>query len=187
LNLDADERLTPEAVEVLNTLRDEENLGRYEAYELRRRNFMYGKWIKVAGSYPDWICRFFNQSQTRFSSQKVHTRIESSNTLRIKADILHHQDQGISQIIGRLNLYTTWQAEGLFSRGKSVSVAAPVGHGLSSFFKAYLIQAGFVAGLNGLTLSLLRGLNSYFKYAKLIEMQRAFSNASDRKDSNEHV
>jgi glycosyltransferase involved in cell wall biosynthesis len=172
LNLDADERLTPEAVEAIDALRQGGRLDKFEAYTFRRRNFMHGKWIRVAGSYPDLICRLFNQRKTRLSPLKAHARVESAKVRKLKADVLHMQEQNYADMVARMNLYTTWQAEAMVAEGQRATPFTPVAHALYAFLKAYFVQCGFLAGVDGLTLSLLRSQSSYFKYAKLIELRK---------------
>jgi hypothetical protein len=46
-------------------------------------------------------------------------------------------------------------------------------HGTSAFLKHYVIKTGFLAGLDGLTLSLGKALASYLKYARALEIRRA--------------
>ncbi|WP_419584943.1 glycosyltransferase family 2 protein [Thiolapillus sp.] len=169
INLDQDEILGSDLIERLPQL-DLQNPA-VEAYECRRKNHLHGKWIKVAGWYPDYICRIFNKNKTDFSQVKTHARIQTARLRRLNEHILHYSFRDLRDMINRLNLYSDWQAETLFNNGKKVSTFTPVIHGMISFAKHYLVKRGVLAGLDGLSISILNALGSYFKYAKLIEKQ----------------
>jgi glycosyltransferase involved in cell wall biosynthesis len=169
--LDADERLDQDLVNELPGL-DLDNAS-IEAYECRRKNHIHGRWIKVAGQYPDYICRIFNKSKTDFSPDQIHARIETKKLSKTSGHILHNSFENLNDMIRRMNLYSDWHSEDLFNRHKRVSGLAPITHGMISFFKFYIFRRGFMAGLDGLSLSITNSLGSYFKYAKLIEKNKS--------------
>jgi len=172
--IDADERLDEDLVAALPTL--DLNNDAIEAYECRRKNHFNGRWIKVAGQYPDYICRIFNKSKTDFSKLQIHARIETKKLKRIPGHILHYSFDSLRDLIARMNQYSDWQSQTLAERGMQVSGFAPFFHGLSSFIKFYLIRRGFMAGLDGLTISIGNAMGTYFKYAKLIEINKRRAN-----------
>lgn len=169
--IDADERLDDDLVNELQGLNPGE--GGVEAYEMRRKNFLHDQWIRVAGQYPDYICRLFNKTATRMSEDYTHTRITTQKLGRLSGHFLHYSFDNYANMLDKLNLYSDYQSQTLFERGKKVSRFAPFLHGLYAFIKFYFLRRGFVAGLDGLTLSMLNAMGSYFKYAKLIEKQRS--------------
>jgi glycosyltransferase involved in cell wall biosynthesis len=168
INLDQDERLDDDLVAVISELDFKDQ--QIEAYECRRKNYLHGKWIKVAGWYPDYICRIFNKNKTDFSAAKIHARIETSRIKRLEGHIIHYSFKDIRDMINRLNDYSSRQAEVFYDQGRIVSSITPVLRGLGSFIKHYLLKRGILAGLDGLTISTLNALGAYFKYAKLIEL-----------------
>ena len=167
VNIDADEKLDDDLIyELANLKLDPENV---EAYECRRKNHFHGRWIKVAGQYPDFVCRIFNKAKTDFSQVKLHTRIESKRLSRLSGHIIHNSFEDLSDALNRLNLYSDWLSEDLYNKGVKVPAHAPFSHGLVAFIKFYFLKRGFMAGLDGLTISIVKALGSYYKYAKLIE------------------
>lgn len=81
-----------------------------------------------------------------------------------------------SDMLKTLNDYSTVIAGDLFASGRRVTVLAPVYHGIAMFFKIYLIQKGFLDGMPGLVTALTKAGGSFFKYAKLLELQRENKN-----------
>ncbi|MGI9316311.1 MAG: glycosyltransferase family 2 protein [bacterium] len=174
--LDADERLDEDLVTELKTL-DFENQSA-EAYECRRKNHIDGRWIKVAGQYPDYICRLFDRTKTDFSPLQTHARIITSKLGRLSGHIVHYAIENLNDMSKRMVRYSDWQSQSMFEEGKKVSKFAPIGHGIGCFIKFYLLRRGFMAGLDGLNLSIFNAMGSYLKYAKLLEKQNSSRRAS---------
>lgn len=171
LNLDADERLDDDLIEQIQSLDCSHSF--YDAYEFKRKNILHGKWIRVAGWYPNYVKRLFNKNKTDFSSVRIHTKITSKKFKRINGHIVHYSFENYEDMLKTLNKYSTWQAEILFRQHKKTSSLAPFVHFFVAFIKHYFIQLGFTAGIDGLTISILNALGSYFKYAKLLEQYQA--------------
>ena len=73
LSLDADETVTPELREEIQTL-----LGApaaLDGYAVRRRNIFWGRWVRHGGLYPDWQLRVFRRGRGRFVERVVHESV----------------------------------------------------------------------------------------------------------------
>ena len=77
-----------------------------------------------------------------------------------------------NDLFARANKYSTWQAEEMMKEGRRASLGTAALHGAASFVKHYFLKRGFLAGVDGLTISVAKALTSYLKYAKLVELQR---------------
>ena len=75
-------------------------------------------------------------------------------------------------MIKRLNDYSSVIAKELFNSGRRAHVLSPLHHGIGMFFKTYLIEKGFLDGMDGLVTAITKAGGSFFKYAKLLEIQR---------------
>jgi glycosyltransferase involved in cell wall biosynthesis len=64
LNLDADERLTPQLVGEINAIL-EENAPEVAGYLLRKRTVFMGRWIRHGGHYPTYHLRLFRRGSGR--------------------------------------------------------------------------------------------------------------------------
>ncbi len=170
LNLDADERLENDLAEWL-LANDLATLG-VDAIETRRRNFVGNQTTRFAGQYPDYICRIFNSKKAGFSPVVAHSRVQAAAIQRIACHITHYSYRDYPDILNRACKYAVWTAEELAKSGKSIYPLAPFSHGFFSFFKHYVVKLGFLAGLDGLTLSIGKGLASYLKYAHAISLIR---------------
>ncbi len=171
LSIDADERLHGDAIETIADLGLEKT--EYDGFALRRRNYIGSRWIKVCGWYPDYLIRLYNRKKTRYSDRKIHDIVVTTNFKRTKADIIHYSFRNIGELFGKSDRsYSTWAAKLMYKNGRMATCFSPFLHGASAFLVSYFFRKGFMAGVDGFTVSLSATLNSYLKYAKLLEYYR---------------
>jgi hypothetical protein len=73
----------------------------------------------------------------------------------------------------RQNRYTTLAARQAFELGRSANLLHMLFSPLVRFLKFYVFRLGFLDGVAGLAHISIGCMNSYLKYAKLIELHRA--------------
>ena len=171
LSIDADERLTPELVAKIEATDFDHTP--YDGFALRRRNLVGSRWIKSCGWYPDWLVRLYRHDRLRFPEVKQHATVPTNNTQRWRADLLHYRYKNIGELFAKPGRnYSTRGAKILWDKGKRAHWWSPLWHGGAAFFVNYFVRGGILGGIDGLTLSKSIALNSYLKYAKLLEYQR---------------
>lgn len=171
LSIDADERLTPELVKMIE--QTDFNSTPYHGFALRRRNLIGSRWVKGCGWYPDYLVRLYRHDKLRFPEVKQHATVDTTNTQRWKADLLHYRYRNIGELYAKPGRnYSTRGAKILYLKGRRATALSPLWHGTSAFVVNYLLRGGFLSGIDGLTLAKSLATNSYLKYAKLLEYQR---------------
>lgn len=171
LSLDADERLTDEAIEATNEL-DLDN-SEYEAFALRRRNYLGSRWIRTCGWYPDYCVRLFDREHTAFSDSRQHASIATARMARLDADIEHYSFANLGELFTKAGgRFSSRAAKIMYLKGKKANALSPVVHGANAFVRKYVFQRGFTSGLDGVSVALSAAVNAYLKYAKLLELQR---------------
>lgn len=170
--MDADERVTPELKEaILRVLTSNDN--RLDAYDIRRKAFFLGRWIKHCGWYPGWVTRLFKKNSAYFTEERVHEGLKVKGSIgRIHADLLHYTDPDLFHYFDKFNRYTTLAAEELAVAGKHFSFVQLLVNPLWIFVKMYVIRLGFLDGLQGFILSVLSSAYVFTKYAKLWEREK---------------
>lgn len=144
------------------------------AYKLPRLSSYCGKFIQHAGWQPDYVLRLFKRGEARFSDDLVHERVVTSqNVVALQNHLLHFSYLDFSQVLSKVDAYSSASARQAYARGKRSSVAGALGHGAWAFFRTYVIRAGFLDGAHGLALSISNAETSYYKYLKLWHMQQA--------------
>lgn len=171
LSLDADERLTAEMVQAIKSL-DLENSD-IDAYAFRRKNMIGSRWIKYCGWYPDYCTRLYNKKTARFADVKQHAKVVSRNTRLLDVDFYHYSFMNVGELFSKSGRnYSNRSAKIMFQQGKRANSFSPFLHGLSAFLKAYVFKRGFLQGVDGFSVALSSSLNSYLKYARLLEFQK---------------
>lgn len=171
LSIDADERVTPtlaaEIKQVLQTGDDQ------AAYKLPRLSFYCGQFIHHSGWHPDYVLRLFKRGTAKFSDDLVHERVVTQQSVHaLKNHLLHYSYLSFSQVLQKVDAYSSASAKQAYARGKRSSVAGALGHGAWAFFRTYVIRRGFLDGAHGLALAISNAETSYYKYLKLWHMQQ---------------
>ena len=170
LNLDADERLTPGLVEGIKKLDLENNS--VDVFEFKRLNYIGSRTTKYAGQYPDYVARLFNRLTADFTPVKAHTRVRGKKHQKLNCQLVHFSYRDYSDLFNRQCKYAAWMAEEYVEQGKLVSPVAPFCHCVWTFVRHYFIKLGFLAGLDGLSISIAKATGTYLKYAYSLELQR---------------
>ena len=171
LCLDADECVSPElASSVVRALQAPAT----PVYRMARCNRFLGRWLRHGEGYPDWSPRLFDRRQARWSDDEVHEKVLYAVTPgTLKGDLLHESGEDIGRYLEKQNRYTALAAAVLHRRGQRAGLAELTLSPLLRFFKFYLLRLGFLDGLPGLVHISIGCMNSFMKYAKLIELQRS--------------
>ncbi|MGM0549207.1 MAG: glycosyltransferase family 2 protein, partial [Bacillota bacterium] len=114
--IDADERVTEDLrAEIVETLNQAE--AKVEGYEIARKNYFLGKWIKYCGWYPDYTLRLF-KGRYRYSGL-VHESPEIDGKIaKLKNNFIHYTYQDLESYTAKINQYTSLDAEKKYQSGK---------------------------------------------------------------------
>jgi glycosyltransferase involved in cell wall biosynthesis len=169
LSLDADERLDDlmcQSIQNIKKLKDHP-----DAYGFKRKNYIADRWIKHCGWYPDVCIRLYNKNVARFKDIAGHSSVQATNTKILDGNIIHYSYQNYHDLLHKTNRFSSRGAKMLQQQGKKANYFSPFIHFTAAFFRKYFLQKGFLQGIDGLTISLTASINSYMKYAKLLEMK----------------
>lgn len=169
LILDADERVTPELAEEIRAVRGNEDPS-VAAYRIKRKFYMWGRWLRHSGLYPTWVVRLVHRGRVRYVNRgHAETQEVSGRILDLKHDLIDENLKGIEEWFERQNRYASREADfelaeerrpfpgaDLFSRDPLVRRAAMKrlawglpGRSLWYFLYAYFIRGGFLEGRDG--------------------------------------
>ncbi|QWD61998.1 glycosyltransferase family 2 protein [Polynucleobacter sp. MWH-UH25E] len=166
LSLDADERLTPALrSEILTAIHHSAHV---DCFAIPRLSWYCGRFIRHSGWSPDYVDRLFKRGSARFSDDLVHERlIPNGPVAKLENRMLHYSFMNYSQVLQKLDRYSTASAEQAFAKGKTSSPLKAVLHGVWAFIRTYFIRAGFLDGSQGFTLAISNGQGTYYRYIKL--------------------
>jgi len=192
LILDADERVPPELARELGdkATADSANVG---AYRVRRRFYMWGRWLRYSSLYPTWVVRFVRRDRVEYvdrghaETQKVDGEIRN-----LENDLIDENLKGIDEWFARQNRYSTKDAEyemvrnaapldwgGLVSgdalrrRASLKQVAARMPFRPTLYFLySYVWRLGFLDGRDGLVFCRMKAMYQRMVAAKRHDLQR---------------
>jgi len=173
LCIDADERVSPQLAAAIQAALA---APASPVYRMARRNRFLGRWLAHGEGYPDWSPRLFNRLNARWSGDLVHEKVLYAVTPgTLQGDLLHDSSDDLSTYLERQNRYTTLAARQAYELGRSASVVHLLLSPVVRFFKFYVLRLGFLDGMPGLLHISIGCINSYLKYAKLLELRRSDS------------
>ncbi|PMP70323.1 MAG: glycosyltransferase family 2 protein [Thermodesulfovibrio aggregans] len=168
LVLDADERVTEALKKEIRYKINEDKDG----YFIPRKNFFLGKWIKHSGWWPDYTLRLFKKSKGKMQKRQVHEKILVEGKVgHLKEPLLHYTYHSIDDFIRKMKSYACLAAEEIVKNNPSQYkiIFRMIFSPLFTFFKMYILRAGFLDGLRGFILAVLYSFYSFLKYAEAWE------------------
>jgi glycosyltransferase involved in cell wall biosynthesis len=139
-------------------------------YEVSRRTWYLGAWIRHSGWYPDYQRRLFRRDAARFAGL-VHESLRPAQgegrVGRLAGDLLHYTVRSFAEHEANVEHYTTLAAEQLFRGGRrhwrgAMWVATPW-----SWFRSFVLQGGFLDGYRGARIARMAARAVWLKFAKL--------------------
>lgn len=168
LEIDADEHVTEElAKEIRQTI----DTTTFDWHEIPVDNHIGDRLVRYGwgasygkAAYPG----LFRKGVKVWGRQRVHPSLQWSGSKgpMLKSRINHYVDRNISDMIRRLDSYTTARAKDLRESGKIGSMTNNVRRLFSRFFKCYFCRKGYKEGGYGLLIALFAGLFPIISYIK---------------------
>lgn len=166
INLDADERLTPELKnEIRKTLQG--GHAPVNGYEIPYRHFFLGRRLRFGGVGNESHIRLFRKDKASYGDRLVHEGISVEPPIgRLSFSIDHKSYDSIAEYLTKCNLYTTLIAKDKYAKGERFHfwhhLRLPI-----EFLKRYVLFLGFLDGRPGLIYSLLSSYYVWMKFLKL--------------------
>ncbi len=176
--IDADERVDEPLRAAIENLRDAGALdrpGAPAAWEVCRRVWFLGRWIRHGGWYPEWRARLFDRRRARWAGVDPHDRVEADGAVARITDghLEHHTFRSFEDFVAKMNRFGTVSAREKDARGRRARLSDVVLRPPFRFFRMYVLRRGFLDGRAGYILARLASTSVFLKYAKLWDMQQA--------------
>jgi glycosyltransferase involved in cell wall biosynthesis len=165
LSLDADEALSEALEAEIWSLK--KTGPRHDAYTMPRLARYLGKWILHSGWYPDRKIRLYDRRKAKWVGEFVHESVQVDGRIgRLDSNILHFTCDSLSEHLKTLDRYTTLAAQEIAARKISVPLHSLILDPAWTFLRSYLVQRGFLDGLEGLTIAYMAAFYTFLKYSK---------------------
>ena len=171
LSLDADEWVTPKlrseiAAAIANS---GAHAGAAAAFRMPRLSSYCGRLMRHSGWWPDHVTRLFRRGSARFTDDPVHERLVVEDvTSTLNNPLMHEAFISLEEVLEKVNRYSSAGAASLHKRGRRATLAGAVLRGLWSFFRTYVLRAGFLDGREGFMLAVSNAEGTYYRYLKLM-------------------
>jgi len=180
-SLDADERVSDELKKSIDALRGKTDLA--DGYQIARRTYYQGRWIRGGGWYPDRQLRLFKKSTGHWKQRHVHESVTmdpGARVERLTGDLLHYTMQNAAhhhRMIGER--YAPLAARQMFEEGRRTSVLGVASAGPAAFIRSLILKGGLRDGFAGFTIASFAAHHAFLKHLMLWEKQTA-----DKTDKN---
>jgi glycosyltransferase involved in cell wall biosynthesis len=180
LSLDADEPVEPElAAEIREIMASP---AANDGYQIPRKTFFLGKWIRHGGWYPDYNLRLFRKGKGRFEERKVHEAIRVDGPVgHTRHAILHYAYPDLQSYLSTINKYSSLAVAVMAEQGVSpvrTTWLNIVFRPVFTFCLKYFFRLGFLDGKHGLVLNIFHSYYVFAKYAKAWEFTKGGNNAT---------
>ena len=161
--LDADEVVSAELANHIRTTVLESGV----SYQVKRRNYIWGKWLDNATGKDFQVRIFENHVNLRYH-RPVHEQLSGLTRLvRLKGHLSHYPKISTTEIIEKQNKYTSLECES--KDFKNTSYFVLFFKPFYTFISILLIKGAWRDGLRGLCWSFIVLTYEIFKSIKIIE------------------
>tara|TARA_R110002095_G_scaffold1355_3_gene7026 strand:+ start:413 stop:1165 length:753 start_codon:yes stop_codon:yes gene_type:complete len=168
IELDADERISQElAQEILQTVKTSKS----DVHLIPFDNYIGQTCVRYGwGGYfgVSQSPRLTRRGTKKWGLQRVHPKLDLSDKRggKLKNPIIHYVDKDISDLLHRLDRYTTLNAQDMRAQGNEGSFGHNVRRIFSRFYKCYVVRKGYKEGHYGFLITLCAGLYPLLSYLK---------------------
>lgn len=172
LIVDADERVTPELREEIQSLLKQDNLP-YVAYDIYLNEHFMGQRMHYSSLQGNKATRFFMRDKCRYEEKHVHADIIADGAIGVlKGKLNHNTYRDFDAFIAKLNRYAWWQARDYEKRTGKITAVHVVLKPFFRFLKHYVIRLGFLDGFAGFAYAYVQSYAVMTRYLKLWLLRR---------------
>lgn len=150
------------------------------AFRVRRRFYMWGRWLRYSSLYPNWVVRLVHRDRVRYVNRGHAETQEVDGTIaELRHDLIDENLKGIDEWFERQGRYARKEADHELAeerrarfRWRDLAAADPLvrraalkrlswrvpGRPLLYFAYSYVVRRGFLDGRDGLMFSLMKAM-----------------------------
>lgn len=171
LQLDADERVTPElAKEIQQKIENSDASG----YWIPRKNWFLGRFLMKGGVYPDYTLRLYKRGKGRLPQKDVHEQATvNGSTGYLREPLIHMADPSFKRYLFRFNRYTDFIADQYVSKKLAKNpltmLEYMVGKPAFWFFWTSFRHKAVLDGWQGIVFSFFSSIRFAVSYKKYLQ------------------
>jgi len=146
---------------------------RFAAYRIPRLDYVFGKWIRHGGWYPQFHIRLYRRDAGKWAGD-VHESVTVHGEIgKVAQPIQHFSHAHVEDWVNKLARYTTLEAQSMRDRGVRMNVGRLLFEPPAYAFYKLIVQQGWRDGGHGLVLALLLGCYRMIRNLKLWDLQQS--------------
>lgn len=143
--------------------------------KIPRKNYIFGKWIRHANCWPDYLIRFFKKGSVTWQPI-IHSQpiIQGTGLTLLDTPLLairHQNYLNLTHFIHQTLRYSGVQADELLQSNYKLKTSDFILKPVQEFNSRYFAGSGFKDGLHGLIFCLLQSIAIFLIYVQLWEKQ----------------
>lgn len=176
LNIDADERITPELKDEICTLFNSKQLSAFNGYRMKIVIMHHRlRPIFLRFNPHNWCLRLYNRNYATYKTNSVHDSVifkdaNDKKVQNLKGLIYHYSFRSYAHAVEKINFYSTMQAKDIVTKGRKISSIRVFFEPFYSFFKAYILRCYFLWGVDGLIEAIIYTFARTLRLAKAREL-----------------
>jgi len=140
-------------------------------YQIPRKNFFAGVWLRYGGNYPDYQRRLFRRDEGHWMDREVHAHIEVSGQIQsLRGHIIHNDWPYLAKPLNNLNRYTRYEADELYKLHKHFHWIDLVIRPWVVFWYIYIVKRAYRDSWRGYIFSVYMAMYVFLTRAKLWEL-----------------
>ena len=149
--------------------------------KLPRKNFVFGKWIRHARCWPDYLIRFFKKGAISWNKE-IHSQPTTKGNCLTLLDseqlaICHDNYPNITNFVMRALRYSGIQADELKETEYKTKTSDFILKPMQEFNSRFFVGEGYKDGLHGLIFCILQSFAIALVYIRLWEKQGSIDKA----------
>jgi glycosyltransferase involved in cell wall biosynthesis len=171
LFVDADERVTEKLADEIRVVVDDDA---FDGWWVPRKNYIFGKWIRHAGWYPDHQLRLLRRARARYDERReVHELVDLDGQAGyLQHHFIHYNYSTVREFLDKQDRYVDYEVRMLREGGHRARPWNLVLQPLRQFCWRYFRLSGYRDGWRGLLLSSLMAYFELVRYWRLWQLQR---------------
>lgn len=167
LFIDADERVSKELHEEINSIIINSESDKINGYFIKRKDFMWGKMLKHGELSSIKLLRLAKKGSGEWIG-KVHESWKVSGEIsELDSVLLHYPHPTLNEFLSEINFYTTIRAKELYENQIKVRTHDIIFYPLGKFILNYFFKFGILDGIEGLVFAIMMSFHSFLVRSKL--------------------
>lgn len=169
--IDYDEEVTPELKEEILRSTQNDSLA---AYKIPRKNYVFGRWLKHGGFWPDYVLRLTRKDALVAWKGELHEQpVIKGSVGTLKNALIHHKEDSLSQMLEKTNRYSVFEAKLLFqAKHPPMTWWRFFRIMTTEFWYRLIVKGGVLDGPEGFIYGVYQMWSRFVTYAKLWELQQ---------------